>query len=379
MNAEQPACLAPLLPLAGTSYHAQEVSFLLTDLSHVELELDVTEREKAIQAGRNYAETLPVEYAPPPAYLALFDTLVADTAPRLAELVGLVTEQVIAERGPNAVLVSLARAGTPVGILMRRYAQAAHGLALAHYSVSIVRGIGIDVVALRHIAARHDPADVVFVDGWTGKGAIVTELRSALDTLAADGGPCFPATLAVLADPGHCADLFGTRADELIASACLNSTVCGLVSRTVYNTDLLTPTQFHGAKVYRELAGDDRSAAFLDAVTTRFAEAAPYIAATWQSLHDGDREVTFHGLAEVRRIQEQYGLPSWHLVKPSVGEATRVLLRRLPWKVLVHPEAADRLEHLLVLARDRGVEVVLDDRLGYSCVGIIRPLVGDDA
>ena len=87
----------------------------------------------------------------------------------------------LAERGPGAVLVSLARAGTPVGVLMRRWARHAHGLDLPHYAVSIVRGRGIDANALRWLAAHHDPADVVFVDGWTGKGAITRELAAAVE------------------------------------------------------------------------------------------------------------------------------------------------------------------------------------------------------
>ena len=82
----------------------------------------------------------------------------------------------LAERSRAPVLVSLARAGTPVGVLMRRWARHRHGLDLPHYAVSIVRGRGIDANALRWLAAHHDPADVVFVDGWTGKGAITREL-----------------------------------------------------------------------------------------------------------------------------------------------------------------------------------------------------------
>ena len=101
----------------------------------------------------------------------------------------------LAERGPDVVLVSLARAGTPVGVLMRRWAAARHGLDLPHYAVSIVRGRGIDAVALRYLAAHHDPPDVVFVDGWTGKGAITRELAAALR------GTPFDPELAVLADP----------------------------------------------------------------------------------------------------------------------------------------------------------------------------------
>ena len=47
--------------------------------------------------------------------------------------------------------------------------------------------------------------------------------------------------LAVLADPGVCAPILGTRDDFLIPSACLNSTVSGLVSRTVLRDDLIGP------------------------------------------------------------------------------------------------------------------------------------------
>jgi hypothetical protein len=53
-------------PLVLSSYAPEEVSFLLTDLSGVALELGMAERERAVQGGRNYAEMLPVEYAPGP-------------------------------------------------------------------------------------------------------------------------------------------------------------------------------------------------------------------------------------------------------------------------------------------------------------------------
>lgn len=363
-------------PLVVSSYAPDEVSFLLTDLSDLALELDVAERERAVQAGRNYAEMLPVEYAPAARYLELYEDGLRDSAAALAEQVGIVTEMVLAARGPGAVLVSLARAGTPIGILMRRWAQHAHGLDLAHYSLSIVRGVGIDSAALEHVAARHDPAKVVFVDGWTGKGAIVQELRQALADFE---GAHFPTELAVVADPGACASFYGTRDDVLIASACLNSTVCGLVSRTVYSPDLIAPGTFHGAKVYRELAAQDRSGHFLDAVSAHFPAVSTSVAGRWPLAYAADRTVTFRGLDEVARIQAEFGLPTWHLVKPGVGETTRVLLRRLPWQILVHPDRRSRLEHVLELAAERGVPVVDYDQMSYSCVGLIRPLDSADA
>jgi hypothetical protein len=339
------------------------VSWLLKDLSAVALEAPVEEREEAVQqGGAHYAESLPVEYQPTAEYQELFRQSLRDSALRIAEAVASVTGTVLAERGRGAVLASLARAGTPVGILMRRWARHAHGLDLPHYAVSIVRGRGIDPVALRYLAEHHDPADVVFVDGWTGKGAITRELAAAL------AGTAFDPDLAVLADPGHCVRVFGTREDFLIPSACLNSTVSGLVSRTVLRPDLIGPDDFHGAKFYRELAGADVSGEFLDAVTACFPQvgaSAPQGAA--------DREPDWSGWAAVERISEEYGIHSVNLVKPGVGETTRVLLRRVPWRVLVRRGAEADLGHIRLLAQQRGVPVEVVDGLPYSCVGLIHP------
>ncbi len=358
-------------PLYGpefSSYPAEEVAWLLTDLSGVELEAPTEEREEAIQSGGHYAESLPVEYQPSEAYQALYHAALRDSASRIAYAVGVVTEMVLAERGHDVVLVSLARAGTPVGILMRRWAAYAHGLELPHRTVSIVRGRGIDTVALRWLAAHHDPARVMFVDGWTGKGAITRELAAALDTQ-----PGFSPELAVLADPGGCVRFFGVRDDFLIPSACLNSTVSGLVSRTVLNRELIGPDDFHGAKFYRELAPADVSVDFLDAVAARFDEVADRVEADWKRRYDADREPTWAGWAAVERIAGEYGIEDLTLVKPGVGETTRVLLRRVPWRILVRRDAGEDLAHVRLLADQRGVPVEEVGDLPYSCVGLIHP------
>ena len=367
----------PPVSLVRGSYQPDEVTFLLTDLSEHALELGLAEREQAIQGGRNYAEMLPVEFAPSAGYLALFDALLAQFAAVIAGHIGVVTEQALAARAGRPVLVSLARAGTPAGILMRRWARFSRAADLPHYSISIVRGRGIDTVALDHITARHDPADVLFVDGWTGKGAIAAELTQALAGYASAGGPQLSDELAVIADPGHCSSLFGTRQDILVPSACLNSTVCGLVSRTVLNDELIRPGMFHGAKVYADLAGQDRSARFLDAVSACFPAVAGAVARRWPAAYADDRSVTFAGRAVVTRVQAEYGLPSHHLVKPGAGEATRVLLRRLPWLVLVRPDSRDMLAHLLLLAAERGVPVTDYPDMPYSCIGLVKPQAGD--
>jgi hypothetical protein len=367
---------APLpAPLRGPdfgSYHPDEVAWLLTDLSDVALEAPTEEREEAIQsAAAHYAESLPIEYQPTAQYQALFDDALRSTAARLAHAVGVVTELALQARAGRPTLVSLARAGTPVGILMRRWAQHAHGIDLTHYTVSIVRGRGIDPVALEYLAAHHDVGSVMFVDGWTGKGAIARELDAALEVHARRTGDRFPGDLAVLADPGGCVRLYGTREDFLIPSACLNSTVSGLVSRTVLNTAVLGPRQFHGAKFYAELAGSDVSGRFLDAVTARFGEVAADVDRDWRALAATDRTPDWAGWAAVERLAAAYGIGDVNLVKPGVGETTRVLLRRVPWKVLVRPDVD--LSHVRHLAAERGVPVEEVADLPYSSVGLIHP------
>ncbi|MEU9290215.1 phosphoribosyltransferase [Streptomyces sp. NPDC048275] len=375
-STERPSMLPePLRGPAFSSYPPDEVGWLLQDLSDVTLEAPTEEREEAIQSGgAHYAESLPMEYQPSAQYQELFHAALGTSAARIAQAVGAVTELVLAERSPRPVLVSLARAGTPVGVLMRRWAQHRHGLDLPHYAVSIVRGRGIDANALRWLAAHHDPADVVFVDGWTGKGAITRELVQAVEEFETlEGVTGFDPEIAVLADPGSCVRTYGTREDFLIPSACLNSTVSGLISRTVLRSDLVGEHDFHGAKFYRELAGSDVSVDFLDTVAAHFADVADAACAQAKELLAADRTPTWEGWAAVERISEEYEIHDVNLVKPGVGETTRVLLRRVPWKILARAGAGADLDHVRLLAEQRGVPVEEVAELPYTCVGLIHP------
>ena len=74
--------------------------------------------------------------------------------------------------------------------------------------------------------------------------------------------------------------------------------------------------------------------------------------------------------------------PAWRSLGPiraevaaatGVGETTRVLLRRVPWQILIRPGHAGDLQHVLALAEARGVPVVERHNLPYTCVGLIKP------
>lgn len=369
--------ISPPVPLG--SYPASDVTFLLKDLSDVSLERGTAEREEAIQSGVHYSEMLPVEYQPTEQYIELFHETLQHTARKVALAVAVVSEMIVAQRGTaNTVLVSLARAGTPIGVLIKRYILERYEADLPHYSISIIRGKGIDENAVLYMLQQHgSDAELQFIDGWTGKGAIRQVLIEACESMYNKYGIRLNDDLAVLADPGYCSGTFGTREDYLIPSACLNSTVSGLMSRTVLRDDLIGPEEFHGAKFYKEWLDSDLSVVFVEAVTPYFREVAAEGLKLAEEMQADPPEITWQGLADIRSIQETFGIDNINLVKPGVGETTRVLLRRVPWKILVDRLDNPNLRHILLLAGDRGVPVEVFPGLTYSCCGIIKPLKGE--
>ncbi len=83
-------------------------------------------------------------------------------------------------------------------------------------------------------------------------------------------------------------------------------------------------------------------------------------------------EPEWRGLASVASIQKEFSIDNIHFVKPGVGETTRVLLRRVPWKILVHPEAGEDVKHIIQLAEERSIPIEEYADMSYSCCGIIK-------
>ena len=82
------------------------------------------------------------------------------------------------------------------------------------------------------------------------------------------------------------------------------------------------------------------------------------------------------GLEEVKGLAEEYGIADINLIKPGIGEATRVLLRRVPWKILVAEGGREdpSLAHILRLAEEKGVPVEEHPLTHYRACGIIKSL-----
>lgn len=344
------------------TYRSCDVTILLKDITGLVEPMDTSEREAKIQSGTHYSEMLPVEYEPTPAYLAAYQDALDRYAGMTADAVASVAEQIWLDKGPNVVLVSLARAGTPIGILLKWYFAFRYGAEVEHDTISIIRGRGIDQAAMAYILERHRPEQIQFVDGWTGKGAIQRELKQAVERWpGVDGG------LAVLSDPGCLAGKCGTHDDFLIASSCLNATVSGLLSRTFYRPDIIAPGEFHGAAFYSQWIEQDRTYSFLNTVADHFAQA--------HRLRDEARSFSQSAEDEVSQICARFGVRDRNLVKPGIGEATRVLLRRMPWMVLVRSlHDGEHLGHLYQLAEEKQVRMVEYPLEHYRACGLIQAL-----
>ncbi|WP_423407152.1 cysteine protease StiP family protein [Heyndrickxia sp. MSNUG] len=358
------------------SYEAEDVTFLLKDLSGINLEGSSGVREKQIQAGGHYSESLPIEEKPGKEYMDLFWDLLESHKKRVALYTGIVAEQIYHSKGKNVVLVSLARAGTPIGALIKRYILDKYGDTLPHYSISIIRGKGVDENALRYILARHQGMEIQFIDGWTGKGAISRELQKSCKEFQDKNGVVLDDNIAVLADPGCCSTIYGTREDFLLPSACLNSTVSGLISRTVLNEEFIKPDDFHGAKYYKEFEDIDVSKDFLETINQEFPSI--FLLAEEEARRNmvNRKKADFTGLEIVKRIAYEYGIGNINLIKPGVGETTRVLLRRVPWKILIKDFHNPDIKHILLLAKQKEVELVHYPNMDYACCGLIKQLKG---
>jgi hypothetical protein len=356
-------------PHFSGSYRPGDVQFLLRRLPGHAF-LPVAEKEALIQSGRrHYSEMLSAESPPSARHLALFDEACRANRGRMAADCLRLARLVAARRDGQITLVSLARAGTPVGVIVRHLLERVLHRDVVHYSVSIVRDRGIDEAALRAILAHHVPASIAFVDGWTGKGVIARELARSVGHFNARHHVRIDTGLFVLSDLAGAAACASSDADYLIPSSILNATVSGLVSRTVVD-GAAGQDDFHGCLYYEGFAAHDRSRAFVDDIVA----AALDIAAAGEPLAVpvDPRRAAATSRACLRAIARQYGVVDANLVKPGIGEATRVLLRRVPRLLLVRDLEAPDVAHLVLLAQEKEVPVVVDRTLPYQGVSLIR-------
>jgi len=332
----------------------------------------VADKEHLIQSGaRHYSEMAAKESAPSAAYLRLFETAIRDYKQLLAQHVVDLADSIAKRRDHQITIVSLARAGTPIGVLLTRQLNR-WGKDARHYSVSIIRDRGMDEAAMRFIIEdeQRKPESIVFVDGWTAKGVITRELKKAIDAFnERHQSYQLKNELFVISDIGETADIAATKDDYLIPSGILNAVVSGLVSRSILERGA-NPRQFHGCIYYDTLQAHDMSRSFANRIDGMAVNLRPRGVESVRDTHRGeDLKV------ELSCIQTEFNVSDINRIKPGIAESTRVMLRRVPDRLLLRSMSDPDIQHLLMLAKEKSVGVTEKPQMSFRALALIKDVL----
>lgn len=368
------------------SYLASDVTVLLDIVDKDAVaDVPVSQKEALIQSGqRHYSDMLTLENAPTAMHEQLYQQALAQGTTRTAtDIVNLaytlhhIFQQTVSLQRP-LILVSLVRAGLPIGVLLQRAladADSSYALPSVHYGISIIRDRGLDPVALQMILAAHPDSTIIFVDGWTGKGAIYQELARSLDAFSDPNHPNFAnifhqgenvIPLLTLADPAGVAWLAASEEDWLIPSGLLNSTVSGLISRSLYTEP---QSGLHRSVFYDNLVAVDHSLAFVDHIdsTRRALSTSPQYLQTF-------KQPRYQTADLIDMLAAEYDISNRNRIKPTIAEATRAILRRDPECILLatadHPGTV-LLRHLCS-ERNINITVLGAKILPYQAITLIK-------
>ena len=365
------------------SYLPSDVTLLLDIVSADSVnDITPTQKEALIQSGqRHYSDMLTLEKPPSATHEALYNQALMAGKQRMANDVTSLAFSLYqlfhacVSASQPLILVSLVRAGLPIGVLLQKAlsdASASYALASQHYGVSIIRDRGLDPVALQYILQQHPHSPIVFVDGWTGKGAIYGELQRSLaqitdkrqqGQLFHQGDGVIP--LLTLADPAGVAWLSASDDDWLMPASLLNSTVSGLISRTLYRE----PSDgLHQAVYYDKLQPWDRSGDFIQTIDALRQQTPLPTPLTGKFLP------TFATQSVIDDLAARFAIRNRNRIKPTIAEATRAILRRDPECVLVN-EMADGQDTALLrhLCEEKNIQLIADASIApYQAVTIIK-------
>ena len=347
------------------SYRASDVSMLLTDLTR-----ENQIRQVADNGGFEHCPARPddgrlgQEYQPSPEYRMAVRELIVRSAGSVALLGAVLAERILAVRPTGLVIVSIARAGTPAGVIMKRWIQYRYGITTPHFSLSVLPGQGLDPNAIEWLCRRYDPATIQFVDAWTSKGTLATILNSSRASLQIPG---LDGSLAVLADPASSTDLCASRNDVLFPHACLGALMSGLLGPTFYVNGLIGQDDFHGIMCHEDGLDNDLSNIYLDTVCSYFPRIRGRVQQAVRTISAAPPP-DYRGIREAKIIASRYGASNLDLVNMGVSESSRGLLRRMPKVLLVNPGHTSKLDQLLRLAAERGVPVVRDASISFGAV-----------
>lgn len=352
------------------SYRDAQVTFLMRRLQLGTTPLE--ERERSIQSGkRHYSEMIGPEDAPTRERMRLFRECLASNGKRMARDICTLAEAMAASAtGDGLTVVSIARAGTPVGVLLwHRLTEKFPEIESKHFSISVIRDRGVDYAALRKIFETRHPGSIRFVDGWTGKGTIGEELRNSIS-----GWEEAPDTLRpglwVPLDVCGAAEFAASSSDYLIPSTMLGGTLSGLVSRSVLPKGEEGGDEYHGCVPLDSLRRYDLSQWFIREMLGRMADIPSRQDSPANASGGVSRRQETHRCLDEMLIRQ--GHHDRNRIKLGIGETVRVLLRRKPKQVFLsdtaNPTDANLIRRLAAL---RSVPVSVEYGLPFDAIAAI--------
>ncbi len=350
------------------SYLEEDVDFLVKviDIGFT----NIKEKERLIQSGAaHYSNMISEEHEPSDEYLNIFYKAFEFNKERFSKDILNLAYHLSQKK--EIVLVSLLRAGTPIGVLLKRTLRDKFGRDIKHYSISIVRDKEIDNMALKYILKKHPQHELIFVDGWTGKGVINRELKHFITKFNKVNNVNVSNNLYVISDIASVSDFAVSNDDYLIPSAALNSTISGLVSRSILSDRHIKKGDFHGCKYYKEYLKSDLSLWFVDNIMKIIED----LEIDKKPLLSKNNALNSKMNDFLKHLQNEWNIKDINHIKPGIGESTRVLLRRVPYAIILQDLNSIEIEHLLLLAKEKDVRVVEDKTLPYKGLAVIKDVI----
>lgn len=332
-------------------YSDWDVTMLIEDLSGKVAPVSLAERDRLVKGGAFERSIMIEEYPMSQEYEECIMNMMDNYTETTAKCVASLADQLMEAKGNKLVLVSIIRAGIPVGILLKRYIKYKYNIDVPHYAVSLVKGL--DKAAMKIILDKHKPEYIQFIDGWTGKGTVTNELVES-----AKEYPGVDASLAVLSDVTGLAKYAGIREDVAIPSAPMNACATGLVSITILRE--AGTSEMHGAMMLDNLRDHDHSIEFLNMVESKFK-------LDFGEVNTKRGEVYL----ECPIVAKELGIDMKKL-NPGINEAARAILRRDLKELLVADKNDREIQMIKKLAEIKGVPVREYRLKAYKAISVAK-------
>tara|TARA_Y100000310_G_C20701033_1_gene829914 strand:+ start:6778 stop:7773 length:996 start_codon:yes stop_codon:yes gene_type:complete len=245
------------------------------------------------------------------------------------------------------VLVSLPRGGTHAGIGIKYVLKQNFGQDVSHYSISMLKGVGIDAYALDYVIQKHQNPFIVFVDGWVGKGELAHELRRAIADYEKSKQTSLQHLCAVISDPYETANISGTHAELFMPESLMGATISGLVSRSGNLHDL----SYHFTREYTEWQAQDFTNWYIQRVKDAIDKNPLYVFHTPLDFE----QVTSY-------IHSHHGLESKDAYF-GAAEVHRSIVRKHPSKIILRDKNHPLASPLLISAAQKNIPIVEDVNL----------------